>query len=133
VFRRSASRIGNGITADTLFVAATRPAMAFGVPYGALLLTALVTLESFLMTRNLLALLMALPMHALAWLVCLAEPRCFDLIAVWGATRARANFLGRLPGRVVTYGPLSGRPRRAAASNLTMVSLYIPGGERGPR
>ena len=52
-------------------------------PYAAVLANALVTLELFLLTRNLAALLVCVPLHGLAWLVCLAEPRCFELLAAW--------------------------------------------------
>jgi type IV secretion system protein VirB3 len=83
--------------------------MALGVPYAALLLNAFVTLELFLLTRNLLCLLVALPLHGLAWLVCLAEPRAFELLAVWGRIRARAGFRGRHRWQVVSYSAL--RPR----------------------
>lgn len=94
-----------GVTADPLFVGATRPAMALGVPYAALLANAFLTLELFLVTRNLLCLLIAMPLHGLAWLVCLAEPRAFELLAVWAQVRARAGFRGRQRWRAVSYGP----------------------------
>jgi type IV secretion system protein VirB3 len=103
-------RSEGGVTADTLFVGATRPAMALGVPYAALLANAFVTLELFLVTRNLLWLLVAVPLHGLAWLVCLAEPRAFELLAVWAQVRARAGFRGRHRWRAISYGPF--RPTR---------------------
>ncbi len=90
--------------ADTLFVGVTRPAMALGVPYAALLANAFITLELFLVTRNLLWLLVAAPLHGLAWLVCLAEPRAFELLAVWGQVRSRSGFRGRRPWRAASYG-----------------------------
>ena len=95
---------GSGVTADPLFVGATRPAMALGVPYAALLANAFLTLELFLVTRNLLWLLIAVPLHGLAWLVCLAEPRAFELLAVWAQVRARAAFAGRHRWQAVSYG-----------------------------
>jgi type IV secretion system protein VirB3 len=98
------------VTADTLFVGVTRPAMALGVPYAALLANAFVTLELFLVTRNLLWLLVAVPLHGLAWLVCLAEPRAFELLAVWGQVRARAGFRGRQLWRAISYGPFRPTP-----------------------
>ena len=76
-----------GVTADALFVAVTRPAMAFGVTYSALLANAVVTVELFLLTRNLLWLLVCLPVHGIFWLLCLSEPRFFDLAMLWGRTR----------------------------------------------
>ncbi len=85
--------------------------MALGVPYAALLANAFITLELFLVTRNLLWLLVALPLHGLAWLICLAEPRAFELLAVWAQVRARAGFRGRHRWRAISYGPF--RPRTA--------------------
>jgi len=76
-----------GVTADALFVGVTRPAMAFGVTYSALLVNAVVTVELFLVTRNLLWLLACVPVHGLFWLLCLTEPRFFDLGLLWGRTR----------------------------------------------
>jgi type IV secretion system protein VirB3 len=93
------------LTADPLFVGATRPAMALGVPYAALLANAFLTLELFLITRSLLWLLIAVPLHGLAWLFCLAEPRAFELLAVWGRIRGRAGFGGRYPWGATSYGP----------------------------
>ena len=51
-----------GLIADVLFVAVTRPPMRWGVTYSALLFNAVFTLEVFLLTKNLLTLLMAVPM-----------------------------------------------------------------------
>ncbi len=77
----------SGVVADTLFAGVTRPAMAFGVTYSALLANAMVTVELFLLTRNLLWLLVCLPVHGVFWLLCLSEPRFFDLGLLWGRTR----------------------------------------------
>ena len=41
-----------GLTADLLFVAATRPPTRWGVPYLALLINMVVTMEIFLMVKN---------------------------------------------------------------------------------
>jgi len=76
-----------GVTADPLFVGVTRPAMAFGVTYSAMLVNAVVTVELFLLTRNLLWLLVCVPVHGVFWLLCLSEPRFFDLGLLWGRTR----------------------------------------------
>jgi type IV secretion system protein VirB3 len=82
----------DGVTADPLFLGVTRPAMAFGVTYSALLFNAVVTVELFLLTRNLLWLLACLPVHGLFWLLCLSEPRFFDLALLWGKTRGPGLF-----------------------------------------
>ncbi len=46
-----------GLTADVLFVGATRPPMRWGVTYAALLCNLVFTMEIFLVTRNLLTLI----------------------------------------------------------------------------
>jgi len=99
-----------GVIADVLFVGVTRPALALGVPYAALLLNALVTLELFLMTRNLVWLLVCVPLHGLAWLACLAEPRFFDLLAVWATVRARAGRGTSRPWHAQSYASLRRQP-----------------------
>lgn len=65
---------------DPLFLALTRPAMVGGVTYAALLVCGVVSLEGFLLTRNLLMLGLFAPLYALAWLVCRHEPRAFELL-----------------------------------------------------
>ena len=95
-----------GVTADPLFLGVTRPAMAFGVTYSALLANAVVTVELFLLTRNLLWLLVAVPVHGLSWLLCLSEPRFFDLALLWGKTRGPGLFGNRAVWRAQGYSPL---------------------------
>jgi type IV secretion system protein VirB3 len=95
-----------GVIADPLFLGITRPALAFGVPYAALLANALVTMELFLTTHNLLCVLVCAPLHGLAWLACLAEPRFFELVAVWGQVRARGGRGGARAWRAHSYGCL---------------------------
>lgn len=72
---------------DPLFVGATRPPMRWGVTYSALLFNLVFTLEAFLITRNLLTLLLALPIHGASVLLCGRDPRYFDLLLLWGQTR----------------------------------------------
>ena len=82
-----------GLTADPLFVGVTRPPMRWGVTYSALLLNMVFTMEVFLLTKNLLTLLIAVPLHGICALLCLRDARFFDLILVWGRTRLPA-YLG---------------------------------------
>jgi type IV secretion system protein VirB3 len=105
-----------GVIADTLFTGVTRPALALGVPYAALLLNALVTLELFLVTRNLVSLLVCIPLHGLAWLACLAEPRFFELLAVWGTVRARGGFGASRPWHAHSYGSFRAQAARARSA-----------------
>jgi type IV secretion system protein VirB3 len=102
---------------DVLFVGATRPSMRFGVTYAALLGNAVVTLELFLLTKNLLTLLMALPVHGLCALLCARDPRIFDLLLLWVRTHGAARLAnGRVWGGAA-YSPMTldlpdGRGRR---------------------
>ena len=73
-----------GLTADPLFVAVTRPPMRWGVTFSALLLNLVFTMEVFLLTKNLLTLL-CIPIHGIFALLCLRDPRIFDLLLLWGA------------------------------------------------
>ena len=79
-----------GVTAEVLFVGATRPAMRWGVTYSAILVNLVVTLEAFLVTKNLLTLLLALPIHGICALLCARDARFFDLVLLWGRTRIPA-------------------------------------------
>lgn len=104
---RAMSR-NDGVSADALFLGVTRPALALGVPYAALLANALITLELFLTTKNLLCVLLCVPLHGLAWLVCLVEPRFFELLAVWGQVRTRGGHSGARDWHARSYGCLHG-------------------------
>ncbi|HUA88942.1 MAG TPA: VirB3 family type IV secretion system protein [Steroidobacteraceae bacterium] len=95
-----------GLTADVLFVGATRPPMRWGVTYAALLANAVFTMEVFLVTRNLLTLLVCLPVHGACALLCARDPRCFDLLLLWGRTRLPAFLTTLALWRASSYSPL---------------------------
>jgi len=96
-----------GLMADPLFVGATRPPMRWGVTYSALLFNMVFTLEGFLVTRNLLTLLVCAPIHGVCALLCARDARFFDLILLWGRTRLPA-LLGTLPHwKASSYSPLT--------------------------
>jgi len=73
-----------GLTADPLFVGATRPPMRWGVTYSALLFNLVFSMEVFLLTKNLLATLVVVPIHAVSVLLCARDARFFDLVLLWG-------------------------------------------------
>ena len=96
-----------GLTADPLFVGATRPPMRWGVTYAALLFNMVFTMEAFLVTRNLLTLLVCAPIHGICALLCARDARFFDLILLWARTRLPA-ILGTLPfWKASSYSPLA--------------------------
>jgi type IV secretion system protein VirB3 len=95
-----------GLTTDPLFVGATRPPMRWGVTYSALLMNVVVTMEAFLLTRNLLTLLGCLPIHATCALLCARDARFFDLALLWSRTRLPAVFGNLTFWRASSYSPL---------------------------
>jgi type IV secretion system protein VirB3 len=96
-----------GLTADPLFVGATRPPMRWGVTYTALLFNMVFTMEVFLVTRNLLTLLVCAPIHGICALLCARDARFFDLMLLWVRTRLPA-LLGTLRlWKASSYSPLT--------------------------
>ena len=95
-----------GLTADILFVAVTRPPMRWGVTYSALLFNLVFTMEAFLLTKNLLTLLIALPIHGVCALLCARDARFFDLFLHWGRTRMPAYLANFRIWRASSYSPL---------------------------
>jgi type IV secretion system protein VirB3 len=95
-----------GLIADTLFVGVTRPPMRWGVTYAALLFNLVFVMEVFLLTKNLLVLLVALPIHGVSMLLCARDARFFDLIALWSRTRLPAVSANLRFWRTSSYSPL---------------------------
>jgi len=88
---------------DTLFVALTRPQMFGGVTYSFFVANMVVATELFLIFRSAWVLAAAAVMHVAGSLLCLNEPRFFDLwlariancprvrnYRVWGCNSYRA-------------------------------------------
>jgi type IV secretion system protein VirB3 len=69
----------NGVDRDPLFVALTRPQMFAGVTYSYFIANAVIATELFLIFRSIWALAAALAVHLLGVILCLREPRFFDL------------------------------------------------------
>jgi type IV secretion system protein VirB3 len=67
------------IERDPLFVALTRPQMFAGVTYSYFIANAVIATELFLIFRSIWALAAALVIHLVGMLLCLREPRFFDL------------------------------------------------------
>jgi type IV secretion system protein VirB3 len=117
-----------GLIADPLFVGATRPPMRWGVTYSALLFNMIFVMEAFLLTKNLLTLLISAPIHGLSLLLCARDARFFDLLLLSARTRLPAVFANWRHWRSSSYSPLlldlpdaHGRRRRARE-----VSVLVP-------
>lgn len=114
-----------GVTADPLFVGVTRPPMRFGVTYVALLFNAAFTMEVFLLTKNLLMLLLSIPIHGICMLLCARDPRYFDLLLMWAKTRLVAYFCSIRFWKGASYSPLildlpDGRGRRKSTVTVRL-------------
>jgi len=95
-----------GLVADPLFVGVTRPPMRWGVTYSALLLNGIASVEAFLVTKNLLWLGICVPVHLVCYLVCLHDPRFFDLLLLWARTRGPGWLANGRFWRANSYSPL---------------------------
>ena len=62
-----------------MFVALTRPQMFAGVTYSYFIANAVIATELFLIFRSIWALVAAVLIHFVGMLLCLREPRFFDL------------------------------------------------------
>ncbi|MGA2562419.1 MAG: VirB3 family type IV secretion system protein [Steroidobacteraceae bacterium] len=119
-------RRNGGLTAEHLFVGATRPPMRWGVTYSALLFNMVFTMEAFLVTKNLLSLLLCIPIHALCLILCARDARFFDLIMLWGRTRLTALIASTPLWQATTYSPLAlSTPNRNGRRKVGLVSAQI--------
>lgn len=122
------------LQSDPLFVGATRPPMRWGVTYAALLFNLVFTMEIFLLTKNLLALLCCLPLHGVFALLCARDARFFDLVLLWSRTRLPAAFGNLWVWRASSYSPLiidipsfyRSRRREVVEASIVCSPLRVP-------
>ena len=114
-----------GLTADVLFVALTRPPMRWGVTFSALLFNLVFTMEVFLLTKNLLTLLLAGPIHGVCALLCARDARFFDLILLWGRTRMPSYFTNFWVWRASSYSPLTLDPPARGGRRYTHPQVEV--------
>lgn len=79
------------IYTDPLFVGLTRPATMMGIPYMAFVLEIMTTTLIFLAVCNPLYMLLALPIHAVLYLISAHDPGIFNSIFVWLKTIGRCR------------------------------------------
>jgi type IV secretion system protein VirB3 len=106
VFNVTRRTQNSGLTQETLFVGMTRPAMRWGVTYAALLANLMFTMELFLLTKNLLTLLVCAPIHGVSVLLCTRDARFFGLLGLWLRTRMPALFANMGYWRASSFSPL---------------------------
>jgi type IV secretion system protein VirB3 len=99
----------DGIDVDTLAVGLTRPSTVLGVPYGAVVLNMLVSVEALSLTENLLWLLLCIPVHGICYLITLKDPRSFELLALWAKTTLGTLITSHWYWAASSYSPLTFR------------------------
>jgi len=127
------SERNDGLTADELFVGVTRPPMRWGVTFSALLFNLVFTMEVFLLTKNLLTLLIAVPIHGVCALLCVHDARFFDLVLMWGRTRLPAFLRTFRYWKASSVSPLAvdlpdirGRRRAAIEAHVAHLAKRTP-------
>src|ERR1017187_2793740 len=101
--------------------------MRWGVTYSALLFNLVFTMEVFLLTKNLLTLLIAIPIHGVCALLCARDARFFDLVLLWGRTRSPSYFANYRLLRASTYSPLTlDLPGRTVRRSRALRALGVP-------
>lgn len=98
----------DGIRVDPLAVGLTRPAMKWGVPYPALMLNLMASVEALVWTKSLLWMLICIPLHGICYLACQKEPRAFELLLLWLRTKANCVVATRGYWGASSYTPLEG-------------------------
>jgi len=114
-----------GLSADLLWVAATRPPTRWGVPYLAIMFNMVVTMEVFLIVKNPLILLAALPIHGLCMLSCARDARIFELASLWAQTRMPGVMGNLLAWRGNTYSPLALDPPTVTGRRRRQPTVYL--------
>lgn len=112
--------VEDGVNVDTLAVGLTRPSTILGVPYGAVMLNLLVSVEALSLTENLLWLLMCFPIHGIFYLVTLKDPRTFELFGLWARTTFGTLLSSRWYWSAASYSPLAFRRRPGFIERLRL-------------
>jgi type IV secretion system protein VirB3 len=86
--------------------------------------------EVFLLSKNLLTLLIDVPIHGVCALLCLRDARIFDLVLLWGRTRLPAYLTNFRRWQASSYSPLAldlpdSRGRRRVPV-VVQISPFIP-------
>lgn len=114
-----------GVTADPVFLGVTRPPMRFGVTYMALIFNAVFTMEIYILVKNPLVLLIALPIHGVCMLLCARDARYFELVLLWIKTRLVAYFCTIRFWNGASYSPLAADLPNLAGRRKTPITVRV--------
>ena len=81
----------DGIPTDPLFVALTRPATIWGIPYGAFIILLMSTAIVFLAAGKLIYLAMGFPAYSILYLMSANDPYIFGSTWLWMKTLGRSK------------------------------------------
>lgn len=97
---------------EPLFLGPTRPTMYLGVTLDFFLVNFGIAGFVLIAVGNPLWMGLVIPFHAIAYLLCMNEPRMLELLALWGKTKGAC--LNRFWWQASTCSPLEPRrkPRR---------------------
>jgi|TARA_R110001606_G_scaffold366348_1_gene521463 type IV secretion system protein VirB3 len=101
---------GELIQVDPLFVGLTRPATLYGIPYFAAVIEFMTVVIFFLAVGNPLVLLVAIPVHAVLYLVSATDHDFFNSLSLWMNTNALCrsrNYWG-----AASFSPLADKQRK---------------------
>jgi type IV secretion system protein VirB3 len=90
---------------DPLFVGLTRPATLYGIPYFAAVIEFMAVVIFFLAVGNPLVLLVALPIHAILYVVSATNSNFFHGISLWFKTHALCRH--RSHWKMTSFSPVS--------------------------
>lgn len=102
--------VATDIVVDPLFVGLTRPAVVLGIPYHAFVIEFMAAALVFLAAGNLFYLLIALPLHAVLYLVSANDPGAFGGYFLWLKTVAPCR--NRQFWGAASFSPVSTRKWR---------------------
>lgn len=100
-----------GIQPDPLAVGLTRPSTVLGVPFPAVVLNVIVSLQALIWTSDITWLLLCIPIHGIFALITLGEPRAFELLMLWTQTTLFNLLRTYWYWSASTYSPLPLRVR----------------------
>jgi type IV secretion system protein VirB3 len=89
---------------DPVYGGLTRPAMALGVPYVAAVLEGTVVMLMFAFSKNLMTLLLILPLHGLLFALSVYDPDIFQVYRKWLDVNGRVRSVMTWKGRSFACG-----------------------------
>ena len=103
--------------------------MRWGVTYSALMFNMVFSMEAFLLSKNLLVLLLCLPIHGVCVLLCARDARFFDLIVLWVRTRLQAFMANLRLWQASSYSPLILDLPRGDGRRDIRLSVFVTEGQ----